>query len=104
MDDIDIIPRDNLTKIVVALHILISFAFGLFHLAFQALGIDIAESQKSPGHRQVSITNSTTTENGASQFIRWSRLAIQTEHAARHDGNRSKGSKTSKGLSSGNIV
>ena len=43
VDDIDVITSDHITKIMIAFHILIAPALHLRHLAFQAIGIDIAQ-------------------------------------------------------------
>ena len=87
MDNIDVIPRDDLPKIVVALHILVPLALCLLHLTGEALRINVTKSQQSSRHRQVGITNATAAKNRAGQFVRGSGLPVEAQHSAGHNGN-----------------
>ena len=93
MDDIDIIPGDDFTEIMVALDVLVPLPFGLIHLPGESLGIDIAHREDFTRHAEVGTTNATTTKNGARQFVRGSGLTIQTQHSTGNDGNTRKRGK-----------
>jgi hypothetical protein len=104
MDDINVITGNDFPEIMVTLGILVSPPLGLLQLPCKSLGIDIAHRENSTGHTKMGITNSTTTEESTGQFIRRSGLPIQTQHAARNNGNSCERSQATDGPSTGDIV
>ena len=87
MDDINIVPCDDFAEVMITLHVFIPALGGLLHPLIQTLGIDITERQQPTGHRHMGGANPAATDDRTSQFVRRSRLSIQPQHTAGHDGN-----------------